>query len=455
MPGKRIGILFLCILLLLKIYGGDIALASAKNWPSFRGMNASGVADGQNLPTRWDVEKSLNIRWKTAIPGLAHSSPIIWGDRIFVTTAISSDPNPTLHVGLFGDIRSAKDQSKHRWHVYCLDKKSGQIIWEQTAHEGMPKVKRHTKATQANSTPATDGEHVVALFGAEGLYCYDVDGNFLWKQEVGLLDAGWLHWPHFQWGHGSSPIIYQNLVILQCDKRKKSYIAAYHIEDGTLVWSTPRDEAPSWGTPTIYEGKTGVELITNGTNRIRGYNPMTGGELWGLSGNSKITVPTPIIAHDLIYVTSGYRPIQPIYAIRPGATGNISLKKGEDSNAYIAWSKQRDGPYLPTPIVYGDYLYTCANNGVLTCYNAKTGEQIYRIRIDGRGGGYAFTASPVAADGKLYFTSEDGEIYVVRAGRTYELLAKNEMGEVCMATPAISDRMIVIRTQHHVYGIRK
>ena len=238
---------------------------------------------------------------------------------------------------------------------------------------------------------------------------------------------------------------------MQCDIQKNSFIAAYNIKDGKRIWHTPREEIPSWGTPTLYEGKTRAELITNATKFIRGYDPLTGKELWRLSPNSEITTPTPIFAHDLIFVTSGYRPIQPIYAIRPGATGDISLKGEQESNDFIAWSKKRGGPYMPTPIVYGDYFYTCSNNGVLTAYNARTGERVYQQRIADRGG--AFSASPIAADGKVYLSSEDGEIFVVRAGPKYELLATNPMGEVLMATPAISDGMIIVRGLRHVFGI--
>lgn len=428
-------------------------VTTSKHWPSFRGPFASGVADGQNPPATWDVEKAQNVKWKTPIPGMSHASPVIWGDRVFITTAVTSDTSSKLRVGLYGDVAPDKDVSKHIWKVYCLDKKNGKIIWERTAFEGVPKVKRHTKATQANSTPATDGKHLVVLFGAEGLYCYDFSGKLVWKKDLGMLDSGWFYDPDYQWGHGSSPIIYKNLVIVQCDIQKNSFIAAYDLKDGKSVWQTQRDEIPSWGTPTIHEGKSRVELIANGTKYIRGYDPLTGKELWKLAGNSEITTPTPFVAHDLIYVTSGYRPIQPIYAIRLGATGDISLADKAESNAHIAWSKQRGGPYMPTPIVYGDYLYVCANNGAVTCYNAKTGEQIYRNRLGGQGSGYAFTASPIAADDKIYFTSEDGEIFVVKAGPQYELLATNSMHEVCMATPAISEGMILVRTQQHVYGI--
>lgn len=293
------------------------------------------------------------------------------------------------------------------------------------------------------------------MFNSGDLQCYDLDGNVIWKQELGTLDSGWFYDPDYQWAYGSSPIIYKNLVILQCDLQKGSYIAAFDLDSGKRVWLTSREEVPSWGTPTLYEGKNRVELIANGTNAVRGYDPLTGKELWKLSGNSEITVPTPIYSEDLIYVTSGYAPIQPIYAIRAGAVGDISLAKDTESNQFVAWSKSRGGPYMPTPIVYEDYLYTCANNGVIVCYNAKTGERIYQQRLGGKGSSYAFTASPVAADGRIYFASEDGEVFVVKAGPAFELLATNPIGEVVLASPAIADGMLIVRAQNHVFAIGK
>lgn len=427
--------------------------AITKHWPSFRGLNASGVAQSSNAPLRWNAEKSENIKWKAAIPGLSHASPIVWDDRVFITTAIGSDTSSKLRVGLYGDVAPDKDVSKHTWKVFCLDKKSGKILWERTAYEGAPKVKRHTKATQANSTPVTDGKYVVALFGAEGMYCYDMNGKLVWKKDLGALDSGWFYDPDYQWGHGSSPIIFENLVIVQCDIQKNSFIAAYHLKNGKEAWRTSRDEIPSWSTPTIHASNGRAQLITNATKQIRGYEARTGKELWTLAGNSEIAVPTPIIAHDMAYVTTGYRPIQPIYAIRLDAVGDISLQDTATTNAHIAWSKKRGGPYMPTPVIYEDYLYVCANNGTVTCYNAKTGAQMYRERLGGQGSAYAFTASPIAAEDKIYFTSEDGEIFVVQAGPKYELLAANKMGEVCMATPAFSDNILLVRTQQNVYAV--
>jgi outer membrane protein assembly factor BamB len=425
--------------------------ASAQNWPSFRGAGASGVADGQHPPTTFDAAKSVNLRWKTPIPGLGHSSPIVWGKRVFVTTAVSAEAKPETRFGSYGDVAPVKNTAKHTWKVYCLDKTTGKILWERVASEGIPKVKRHPKSTHASSTPATDGRTVVALFGSEGLYAYDMDGKLLWKQNLGTLDAGWFYDPDYQWEHASSPIIYKNMVIVQADLQKNSFIAAYDLKTGRQLWMTPREEIPGWGTPTVYEGKTRAELVTNGTKAVRGYDPSTGKLLWWLAPSSEITTPTPIVAHDLIYVTSGYAPLQPIYAIRPGGTGDLSLRDEKESSDFIAWSKKRGGPYMPTPLVYGDYLYICSNQGIVTAYQARTGERVYQQRIAERGG--SFTASPVGADGKIYLSSEDGEVFVFKAGPRHELLATNMVGEVLMATPAISEGMLIVRGLNHVFGI--
>ena len=423
---------------------------AAQNWPSFRGPLASGIADGQKLPDTWDGEKKVNIKWKTAIPGLGHSSPVVWADKIFVSTAISGDPNTPLRLGLYGAGEPVNDSSVHMWKVYGLDRRTGRVLWEQTAHEVIPKIKRHPKSTHASSTPATDGRRAVFLFGSEGLYCYDIDGKLLWKQDLGVLDAGAFDVPEFQWGNASSPIIYKNLVIVQSDIQKNSFISAYDVNDGHRVWTTPRESAmPSWGTPSVFEVNGRPVLVTNGHEYMRGYDPMTGRELWRLKNDSYIANPTPVFAHGLFFVTAGYRPSKPIYAIRASATGDISLN-GAESNEHVAWSKKINGPYIPTPLVYGDYLYACAINGVLTCFNARTGEQMYQQRI---GGGGAYSASPVASSGRIYLPSEDGDIFVVKAGPVYEQIGVNRMSDTLMATPAIAGGMMIVRGRGHVYGI--
>lgn len=423
------------------------ATAAAQNWPQFRGVRASGIAEGHALPEKWDASA---IRWKTPVPGIAVSSPIVWGDKVFVTTAISSDPAAKLRHGLFGDVEPSNDVSKHQWKVYALSKRDGKVLWERTAHEGVPKTKRHPKSSQASCTPVTNGRVLVVNFGSEGLFAYDLNGKLLWKQDLGKLNAGWFFDPDYEWGVASSPVIYKNTVIVQADIQKDSFVAAFDLDSGKQVWRTMRDEIPSWATPAIYEGAPRDELITHATKFIRGYDPGTGKELWRLAGNSEITTPTPLIANGLIYVTNGYRGIQPIYAIRPGASGDISLKGEESANASIAWSHKRGGPYTPTPLILNGLMYILSNQGVLSAYNATSGERLYQQRV-GNGGSYS--ASVVGGDGKIYLSSEDGEINVVKAGPKYELLAQNNVGEVVMATPAISDGMLLIRTMQHVMAV--
>ena len=424
--------------------------AYSQNWPQFRGPSASGISEGKSAPEKFNAESGDNLLWKTPIPGLAHASPVVWGDRVFVTTAISSIAKPYFRHGLYGDVDSDTDLSKHTWKVYCLDKKSGKILWERVATEGIPKTKRHIKSTFNSSSPVTDGRYVVAFFGAEGVYCYDVDGKLKWKADLGVLDGGWFFDPDYQWGTASSPIIYKDLLILQCDVQKDSFIAAYDLKTGKQVWKTLREEIPSWGTPTIVESKSRVEVVTNATRAVRSYDAITGKELWQLKGNPEVTATTPISAHELIYICNSYRPNQPLYAIKPGANGDISLKEGQETSDFVAWSKQRGGSYMPTPLVYGDYLYVNANQGVLTVFEAKTGVRVYQQRIADKGGSYS--ASPVANAGKIYLTSEDGEVFVVKAGPKYELLSSNPIGEVLMATPAISDGIIFVRGQSHLFA---
>ena len=424
-----------------------------ESWPSFRGRHASGVAERQDLPGSWDGSKGTNIKWKTRIPGLSHSSPVVWGNQLFVTTAISSRGDGTFRHGLYGDGAASDDRSPHKWKLYALDKKSGKILWEKTAYEGEPREKRHIKSTYANATPATDGRYVVAFFGSQGLYAYDMKGRQLWKKDLGVLNAGAYDIPSYEWGTASSPIIYKNLVIVQCDTQGESFVLAVNIRTGETAWKTARQELPSWGTPTIYTGKTRTELITNASNFIRGYDPETGRELWRLGGSSKITAPTPVFSDDLIVVASGRRPEAPIFVIRAGASGDITLGKGQTSSNIIPWSKQGRGSYMPTPLIYQGYLYVLANQGILDCYDLKTGNEVYRERLPHHGGG--FSASPVAADGRIYLPSEDGEMFVVKAGPKFEVLGMNPMGELLMATPAISSGTMFVRTQHHVFAIKK
>ncbi|HET6890774.1 MAG TPA: PQQ-binding-like beta-propeller repeat protein [Pyrinomonadaceae bacterium] len=424
---------------------------SAGSWPSFRGPHASGIAENQHLPDNWNGKTGENILWKTSIAGLAHSSPIIWGDRVFVTSAVSSDPKATFRPGLYGDGDASKDRSRHRWMIYALDRRSGKILWERVAHEGEPLEKRHIKATYANSTPATDGRIVVAWFGSHGVHAFDVNGRFLWKVDIGRVDVGAYDIPTFEWGPASSPIIWNGFVILQCDTQADSFIMALDANTGKTVWKTDRDELPSWGTPTVVSTPAGPELVANASNFIRGYDPRTGKELWRLGRSSKITAPTPIFDRDVIVVASGRGPERPIFVLRTGARGDLTLPEGKSTSDAILWSRTGRGSYMPTPLIYKGILYVLANNGVLDAYDLRTGEELYRQRLPLVGSG--FSASPVAADGKIYLSNEDGEILVVEAGPKFAHLATNTIGDLLMATPALSDGVMYVRSATTVFAI--
>lgn len=422
---------------------------AGENWPQFRGPRASGIAEGR-APTRWSIEPPRNVPWKVPVPGLAHSSPIVWGDRIFLTTAVNDQGEPRLRVGLYGDIASIEGESRQKWQVLSFDKRTGALLWAQTAYEGVPKIKRHPKSTHANPTPATDGLRVVAFFGSEGLYCYDFSGKLLWKRDVGVLESGFFQAPDAQWGFASSPLIYQGKVIIQADVLKDSFVAALSLEDGRTLWRTPRADVPTWSTPNIVETGDGAQVVVNGWKHIGGYDAATGKEIWQLAGGGDIPVPTPVVGQGLVFITNAHGSGSPIFAIRASARGRIS-PNANGAGEHIAWSIPQGGAYMQTPLVYGDYLYSSRDNGVLSCFKATTGELLYRERLGT--GSTGFSASPVAADGKLYFTSEEGEVYVVKAGPTFELLAVNALGEVTMATAAISEGVLFFRTRSHLVAV--
>jgi outer membrane protein assembly factor BamB len=433
--------------LLPLILAAALAAAGDAEWPSFRGPDAAGVAEGAAPATTWNVETGEGILWKTPIPGLAHSSPVITGDRLFVTTA-ARDGEATLKVGLYGAGDSVEDEGDHEFTLTCLDRATGAVRWTRTAMRGTPRVKRHPKSSHANSTPATDGRHVVAFFGSEGLHCFTVDGDRVWQKDLGLLDAGAPGMRSYQWGFASSPVIHEGRVIIQCDVQDQSFVAALDLATGEDVWRTDRDEDPTWSTPAVDVRSGRRQVICNGYRHIGGYDLDTGAALWWMHGGGDVPVPTPIVAHDLVFITSAHGRQAPIYAIRPDVTGEIT---DDPDDGHMAWSTRKSGNYMQTPLVYGDELYCCRDNGVLTCYDARTGEQHYRERLgSGRDG---FSASAVAAGGVVYVTSEEGLIHVLRAGTTFETIAVNEMGETCMATPALAGGTLYVRTRGHVVAI--
>jgi outer membrane protein assembly factor BamB len=421
------------------------------SWPSFRGAQASGVSDGMGLPDSFDGESGDNVLWRVEIPGLAHSSPVIWGERLFLTSAVSSRDGATFRPGLYGDGDAADDRSRHSFVVLALDKNSGEVLWRQVAAEAEPRDKRHIKATYANPSPVTDGRIVVASFGSQGLFAYTVTGEPLWQADLGRLNLGAYDVPSYEWGPASSPILWQGRVIVQCDTQDDSFVVAFDGSTGEVLWKSERDELPTWGTPTVVAAESGPELVTNGARFIRGYDPRNGDELWRLGGSSKITAPTPIAGDGFIVVASGRAPERPIFVLRPGGRGDISLEKGQSSNATVVWSQQRRGPYMPTPLIYRGLLYVLANNGVFDAYELATGREIYRQRLEH--GGSGFSASPVAADGKIYLAGEDGEVLVLAAGEQFRQISVNHLGEPVMATPALSEGRMYVRGSSQLFAI--
>lgn len=425
--------------------------APPPSWPQFRGAHARGVDDSSPLPLAWSVPEGKGVLWRVKVPGLGHSSPVIWGQRIFLTTAVRVDGKQELRVGLYGDIRPVSDEGAMRWKVLCLDRRDGALLWDRVARQGVPRIKRHTKGTHANSTPAVDGQRVIAFFGSEGLYAYDLEGKLLWKKDLGVLDSGFYRVPAAQWGFGSSPVLHEGKVIVQCDVQKGSFLAVLDATDGSEIWRAPRDEIPTWSTPTVHAGGGTPQVIVNGYRQIGGYALADGSALWRMRGGGDIPVPTPVIHSGIAYITSAHGPERPIYAVRLSAREEIAPGSEEDPGDAFAWYRRRAGNYMQTPIVYRDLAYFCTDSGILSRYDAASGERHTLERLGG--GGRGFTASPVAGDGKLYFTSEDGEVFVVRAGKAHEVLARNPVGEVCMSTPAIVEGALIFRTQGHLVAV--
>jgi len=428
------------------------------SWPSFRGPGASGVVEGAALPEEWDLDADVNVSWRTPIPGLGHSSPVVWGGRVFVTTAVrlggESELSSLYGSPGYGADRSMQEEGEHSFRVFCLDRETGEVLWEREAHRGAPAIKRHVKSSHANPTPACDAERVVVFFASEGLHCYDHDGEFLWSRDLGRLDSGAPDlddWKSYEWGYASSPVLHDDRVIIQCDVQEQSYLAAFDATDGSDVWRTDRDERPTWGTPTVHEMSASgrPQVIVNGYQHGGGYDLETGDPIWWFSGGGDSPVPTPVISHGLVFLTSAHGRGHPLTAFRVTAEGE--LRRDAASSEHVEWNLPRRGIYMQTPIVYGDLLYCCSDGGILSCYDARTGEEMYRQRLGlGRAG---FSGSAVAGDGKLYFTSETGRVFVVKAGPEYELVAANELGETCLSTPAVADGLLLFRTRHHVVAV--
>jgi outer membrane protein assembly factor BamB len=414
----------------------------AANWPQWRGPSGMGVSDEKNLPTQWGVGK--NIKWKTPIAGRGHSSPIVWGNRIFLTTAIEGElvPGAKAPKHMNGDKEFVHPDSvganrQHTFKLICVDRETGKMLWEQIAFQGTPYDDRHRKSSYAASTPTTDGKLVYAFFGSEGLYAYDMKGKLAWKADLGKLGTVGM-------GTGTSPILYENLVLVQCDEENGagSFIAALDKKTGKQVWKTPRQVQVSWSTPLLVRTAKRAEVIASGTEAIIAYDPATGKELWRHKGVDSNAIPSPVANSEMVFVAAGF-PAKIAMAINLGGAGDLAEA--------VAWKYSKGTAYVPSPILYGEYLYLTTDRGILTCLDAKTGTVKYeggRIPIPA-----TFTASPVAFDNKILLTSEDGDTFIIKAGPTHEILGTNSIGEPVYASPALADERIFIRGEKNLYAI--
>jgi len=432
--------LLLCVTALL--------LVGADQWPQFRGPQSTGVAEDRNLPDSWST--THNVVWKSEIPGSGWSSPVVWGDRIFVTSVISTVAPEAPKKGLyFGGNREAIPADEHRWMVYAVDWKTGKILWEREVYRGAPRSSHHLKNTYASETPVTDGERVYAYFGNVGLFVFDMNGKLVWSERLGPFRT------RYGWGTAASPVLYKDRIYVVNDNDDQSFLMALDKRTGKQIWRVERDEASNWSTPYVWENERRTEIVTSGTRKVRSYD-LDGHLLWELGGMSSIVIPTPFSQFGLLFLASGYvgDTVRPVFAVKSGARGDISLKEGAASNEYVAWYQRQAGPYNPSPLVYGDYYYTLLDRGIFTCHDARTGREIYgKQRIDPEAS--AFTASPWAYNGKIFALSEDGDTFVIQAGPEFKVLSKNSLDEMSIATPAIARGSLIIRTATKLYRIGK
>lgn len=442
--------LFTIIMLFTQSLTIDSQINPERQWPSYRGYMSSGVLDNANLPGSFDFNKMINVKWKTEIPGLGLSSPVIWGDKLFLTTATSKSDNQGIKTGIYGDGMPVADSSVHEWKVFCIDKYSGKTIWEKTAFTGVPKIRRHPKSTHANASVATDGKYAVAFFGSEGLYCYDYEGKLVWKKNFGVLKSVAYDYNTAEWEFASSPVIYNGVLIIQCDVLENSFLAAYDLKTGKELWKTKRDEYPGWCTPNIYKDGDKIRIAVNGFKHRGGYDFETGKEIWRMSGGGDVPIPTPVIGKNLIYFNSAHGPSSPIFAIKSNASGDLTLKPTGILNEYIKWSIPRGGSYIHTLLLYRDHLYNVNWKGSVICYDAGTGKEIYRAKL---GSSQSFIASPVASDGKVYIVDEQGTVYIIRDGISFKQLAEIPMNDICLTAPAITDGIIFFRTQRYLFAV--
>ncbi len=413
----------------------------------FRGTDATGVAaDHADLPSQWN--KSDNVAWVADVPGQGWGSPIVIGNRVFVSAVQADEENIRPQGGLYlGE--GVRDPAKgvHHWLVFCFDLNSGEQLWKHEAHTGRPLVPRHPKSSYAAETPTSDGQRLFVLFGDLGLYCYSLDGNLLWSNMIAPKKT------NMDYGAAASPVVHQDQVFVVYDNKEDSWIAAFDTQTGEQRWQTSRDETHSWATPFVWKNDQRTEIVVPGQRFNRSYS-LTGKELWSFDGNmSVLVIPSPFAAHGLCYISSGYvgDAHRPTFAIRPGGEGELVTDGEFENNKFIQWYQPKASPYNTTQIVYGDYLYTVYDQGFMTCHSALTGEEIYgKQRFAPKG---SFTASPWAYNGHVFCLSEEGLTYVIKAGPEFEIVATNPLDELCIATPSVAGDKLLIRTLSKVYCI--
>lgn len=426
------------------------SMESNKQWPSYRGFLASGYMHEAALPDSFNVETSFNVKWNIPVPGLGLSCPVIWDDHVFITTAISETDDQGYLKGIYGDIEPVQDSSEHAWMVYCIDRSTGDIVWEDEAFRGIPSNKRHPKSSHANTTIATDGSHVVAFFGTEGLYCYNMEGTLLWKRDFGLIKAAWHVVESAEFEFCSSPVIFDNRLIIQADALNTAFVEVLNLADGETVWRVERDEIPGWCTPNVYLEGTDARVVVNGYKRRAAYDLETGEEIWWMSGGGDVPIPTPVVWKDLIYFNSAHGRHRPLFAVRNSARGEIPYpKKESDPGSQIEWFYDREGAYMTSPVVYDSLLYQLRWNGSLSCYHARSGEILYAETVKPT----SFIACPVVADGKIYMVSEEGDLFIAATGNKYRLLKKIPLGETSLATPGIVPGMLILRTANRLIAV--
>lgn len=429
------------------------ASVADSNWPQFRGADATGVSNNSGQPDRWNATEGAteNIAWKTTTSGRGWGAPVVWGDRVFLTTVVPSEAMEPIKKGLyFGGDRPKVPKASFAWQVLCLDLKTGEIKWTKTLREGPATSPIHLKNSYASETPITDGVHVYACFGNVGLYCLDMDGNTVWSHDLPSRPT------RYGWGTAASPVLHDDSIYYVFDNDEASTITKIDKHTGKVIWEKTREEKSNWSTPFVWKHDKGTEIVTAGTNAVRSYD-LDGNVLWSLKGMSSITIATPYAVDGLLYVSSGYvlDPVKALYAIKPGARGDITLAENETSNEFIIWSSMKIAPYNPSTLVHNGRLYVLYDRGTFSCYDAKTGKPLYENQRLKRGS--SFTASPWYSGGKIFCLDEDGQCAVIPEGDKFEVLYTNQLAsdDVCLSTPAMVGDRLLVRTETHLYCIKK